>query len=136
MGHTGQLPDRVLRLIDPADRKPLGKAGLTHDEAQQKAAVRLERELHEQFTNWLKLHRLPYIHAAMCKKSTIRAGWPDFTVVYGRGVCCVEFKAPGGVVSPDQREVISGLLALGTPVLVTESAAEAIAFTKREVHLS
>lgn len=89
-----------------------------------------ERQLHKDFEAYLRLRMWPYVHSRMDKPSTIRSGFPDFSIfANGHGVC-VEFKAPGGVLSKDQRECISELRAVLTPVLVTTSLADAIHFLR------
>lgn len=130
---TSTLPDHILRLMSAEDRKPLGKAGVTREEAEEKAAVKCEKDLHDLFTNWLRLNDLHFIHSRMDRKPTIRAGWPDFTVIRGELVCCIEFKAPGGKLRPEQVKVINELLTTGTPVLITDLFSEAYGFTTRKL---
>lgn len=125
------LPQSVLRLMSKEQRAPLGKAGETYEEAQERTAVKLERELHDRFTNWLNLRRLLFIHARTDKKSTIRKGWPDFTVIYGDHVCCVEFKRPGGKLRSEQVEVIKRMLQTNTPVIVADDFKAASDFVMR-----
>jgi VRR-NUC domain-containing protein len=73
------------------------------------------------------------IHSRPDKASTIRAGWPDFTVLNAGKVACIEFKAAGGTLSPDQRECIAELEANRTPVLVTEDLGDAIRFLREKL---
>ena len=129
------LPDRILNLMSPEDRAKLGAEGVTATEALAKWQGREERKIHDTIERWLTLRQLPYIHARMDQKSTIRKGWPDFTVTNAGRVACVEVKAPGGKVSADQSEVLAELIANRTPATVAFSAADAIEFFKTHLNL-
>lgn len=131
------LPDRVLRLVDPAQRKVMGKAGVTTAEGAAKETLRLEREDHAQFLQWLRLHNLPFIHARTDRKSSIQEGWPDFSIFGKDGrVLFVELKLPGKRLDPLQRETGNLLLQNGFPFRVAYSYAEAIAFAKESLSIS
>jgi hypothetical protein len=80
---TGQIPDRVLRLMPKEERKPMGKAGVTSAEAQEKQDDRSERELQNQMENWFRLNGIPAFRQRMDKKSNMPKGTPDF-------LCCVD----------------------------------------------
>lgn len=136
------LPDHVLRLMSPADRAKLGPAGTLASEAQERWQKREERKMHDELGAFLRLKQIPHIHARMDQKSTIRAGWPDFTCMLRDRFCipqhharvvCVELKAVGGVLSQAQREVIAELERAGVPVLVATSSGEAIQFIISEL---
>lgn len=102
-----------------------------------------ERELHDQFIAWLRVHDkgpIPFIHSRMDRKSTIRSGWPDFSVFYAFNhkphcSCFVEFKMPGGAISDDQNECFNELMKAGLPVRVCYSLLEAIEFTREKLGL-
>lgn len=51
-------------------------------------------------------------------------GWPDRTFIKNGKVLWVEFKAPGGRLSPKQRVRILAIRAHGGHVLVSDSVAE------------
>jgi hypothetical protein len=53
--------------------------------------------------------------------------------MHGKLVALVEFKAPGGTLSQDQKECIAELRRDGTPVLVTEDLGEAIKFLREHL---
>lgn len=99
-----------------------------------------ERALHDQFERWLRVHEkgpIPYVHSRMDRKSTIRKGWPDFTILRGAlpynhslGSCCVEFKMPGEALTDAQVEVHIELKAASVPVKTCYSVVEAIEFTR------
>ena len=127
------LPDHVLRLMDPAERKALGKAGTTSAEAQAKHQRTAEKKIHETVARWLTLHKIPFIHSRMDKASTIRKGWPDFTILCGGRAFCLELKAQGGVLSPEQKQCLADIAATGTPCKVAYSEAEALAWLKQSI---
>lgn len=98
-----------------------------------------EKELHEWLETELIRLGISYVHARMDKESTIRKGWPDFSLFYAGadGVCrsCfVELKSKTTPVLKDQVEVIAELRALNIPVLVTGNFIEAVTFIK--LHLA
>ena len=134
MGLTGPIPNHILKLM-PKQERPAGVAGMTAAECDDKFKERLEKRLHEVFEGWCKVTQLPYVHSRMDRKSTIAQGWPDFTVLHGREVVCVEFKALDGKLRPEQIEVIAGLQNQGVPVLVSNDVAEAIAWVKGQFKL-
>lgn len=94
-----------------------------------------EKELHEWLETELIRLGISYIHARMDKESTIRKGWPDFSLFYTApdGItrsCFVELKSKTTPVLKDQVTVITELRALNIPVLVTGDFREAVAFIK------
>lgn len=123
---TGPFPERFLKCIAKEDRAPLGKAGETIEEATARASVKLEREMHDQFAAWLTLRNIPFIHALTHRKSTIKVGWPDFTLIYHGRTMCVEFKMPDGRLSQEQRNCMNHILSTKTDAWCLTSAKEAI----------
>lgn len=93
-----------------------------------------ERALHDTFEGWCRVTGHSYIHSRMDKRSTIRSGWPDYTIFCGGRAVCVEFKFGDGKLRPEQEEVIAELLAGGTPVLVTNDCGAAILWTKAQFY--
>lgn len=127
---TGPFPESFLRRIAKPDRKQLGKAGETIEEATARASVKLEREMHDQFAAWLRINGIPFIHARTDLRSTIQKGWPDFTVIWQGSAMCVEFKMPNGIISEDQRATMIGLQDTGTGVFIFTNSQEAISLVK------
>src|SRR3990167_7587217 len=99
---TPILPDSFLRRIDPKDRVPMGKAGMTADECSDKAQAVAEKQMHNELIGWLNLNQIKFIHAPMNKKSPLPPGWPDFSIFTRGGVRLIEFKTPSGKTSSDQ----------------------------------
>lgn len=124
------LPNKLLKLMKPEDRAKLGPAGLTADEAGQKWAAGEERKLHALFAADMDRRGCLVIRGRTDRKSTIRKGWPDFTILRAGKVCCIEFKAKGGVLSDDQKECLADLERNGTPATVAWDLATAIDFVK------
>lgn len=93
------------------------------------------KELHDPFRNWLELHKIPYVYPRADQKSSIRVGWPDFTVLARGRVCCVEFKWPGEKLRPEQQGVHAWLQLWECPVIVAFSFEEARAFVVKTLEL-
>lgn len=73
------LPDAILRRMSAADRKAIGKAGLTKDDCEALAQAKNERELQKLIVNWLQLQGVEVNVSRMDKRKTDRKGWPDLT---------------------------------------------------------
>ena len=93
------VPENIRRRMSAADRK---KYGLLPEEVLAENIVREEKTLHKQIFALLRRREVPYVHAAMFKKSQLPPGWPDFTFLY-RGVGLGwECKVGRGKLSPHQ----------------------------------
>lgn len=96
------LPDKILRHMSETDRKSLGKAGLTREDCEKKAALRNERDLHRIVAAYLTLKGIEVFRQRMDKRSRGPVGWPDFTFA-AKGVPVVwELKLPGQKLSDEQ----------------------------------
>jgi hypothetical protein len=124
------IPENLLKLMNPADRKQYGRAGWTTSEVQERVDLRLERKLHAEFSGFLRRHEFGLvIHTDPRKRSPIRPGWPDYSI-FGRysQTLFIEFKVGENRCTPVQEEVIAELREAGFTVLVLhnyESAVEA-----------
>jgi hypothetical protein len=97
-----------------------------------------ERDLHDWMEAEMMRLGVSYIHGRMDVKSTIRNGWPDFSLFRAGedGVvraCFVELKNRAGKTSAVQREVIAEMEGRGLPVLVTGDFREAVEFVKKHL---
>lgn len=110
------LPDKVLVCMSPADRKRLGKAGMTSDEAQAQIEARSERELQRQINNLLCLHDFIFNWSRSDKRTTCKLGWPDYTVFHGSKVLFMEIKFGKGKLSPEQTALHARLATQGFQV--------------------
>lgn len=127
------IPERMRKCMAPETRKAIGPAAMTMDDAEQKRATRVEKAMHDRFIQWLNLNGIPFVHSRMDKPSTIKMGFPDFTLLMnGRGVC-VEFKAPGGKLKEEQADCLAKLHLAGVPVRVFEDVGAAIHFAKENL---
>lgn len=76
-----EIPDSMLRCMGKKHR-PKGNAGMTQAEAGAKQNARLEKEVHVQIENWLRINGIVAIHSRMDKKATVQRGLPDFVFVW------------------------------------------------------
>ncbi len=98
------IPNNILEKMSATDRKSLGRvAGMTADEAITKANHVAEVKTHREIENWLRMRSILFIHSRTDRKSTIAAGWPDFTAMYDGRVACVEIKTLCGKLSEGYR---------------------------------
>lgn len=102
------LPEKILRAMDPADRKAMGRAGLTRAECQAVADRRAETALQKDMRNELAQRNLFFVSSRMDKRTTLPKGMPDFFIFPpgGRSLA-VEAKVHGGDLSPEQRDVFT-----------------------------
>lgn len=105
---TKILPDKFLRKLPPAERKKLGKAGLTMEEVQVKADTRAEKVLQNEMEGILRQRNLFFSRSRMDRATTLRKGMPDFFIVLPGGrALLVEAKVEGGNLREDQQKVFS-----------------------------
>lgn len=118
------LNERILRLMSPADRAKLGKAGITAAEAAEKCALKDESELQSLIRQYLRLNGVEFINPDMRKKSQLPAGWPDFTFCY-RGVPVgAECKIEGEKPRQEQSERLEKMQRNGWVTMVVYSVAD------------
>lgn len=128
---------RQVDLMDPKDRAQLpAKIRLTSSERRTKNERESERQMHTEFSGYLRLRNrlFQFIHADPTKRSRIEPGWPDYTVIckiiaIGRPrpvACLIEFKAAGGRLSEAQIKKFGELEAAGIPVYVCTTVGDAI----------
>jgi hypothetical protein len=125
------LPENLLKCISPADRKQLGKGGLTAQECQDRFASRTERAEAKLFAQWLTGRELLFIQARADRKSTIRVGWPDFTILGDGRTLLLEMKCPHVQPTKEQIRCVNALRSAGFCCEICRSAASAIETTKR-----
>jgi hypothetical protein len=125
------LPDHILNKMSEEDRKALGKAGVTATEAQAKESLRLEREDHRQFSQWLNSREIYYLWSRTDKAVTIQVGHPDFTLFHRGLTLFVEFKLIGKKLSLEQDKTREHLTREHFDYFLVYSAEEAIKGCKR-----
>lgn len=133
MSHiTGPLPENLLRCMSPEARKPMGKAGMTSDEATKKQEDQAEKDLHKQVVDYLEQHRgIKVGHARMDRKSTYTVGWPDLSFSVNGKACAIELKVGKNDLSTEQYLCISDMQKNGCNVAVARSLEEVKAFLER-----
>ena len=132
------IEENILKIMDPADRAKLPKSvRLTAAERQSAGEFRLEKEMHNGFSSWLNLRKqfFSFVHANPAQRSTIRKGWPDFTILHqGRGLL-VEFKVPPNSLTKEQKDVFHELSIAGNQIFVCTTLADAIHLTIEHFNL-
>jgi len=126
------LPDRVLVRISCEQRNTLGKAGVTMAEANEKAAVKSEKQLQKLCRAYLMQHHIPVNVPAFGRKSTTTPGWPDFTFPLppsGR-LCAIEFKVGANHTTPEQARCIDDLQRCGAVAVVVRTFEEFLRVVK------
>ena len=126
------IPENILTRMDPGDRAKLPKeVRSTAAERQTVAVSRLEREMHNGFSSWLNLRKqfFGFVHTNPVRKSTIKKGFPDFTVLHHGRVLLIEFKVPPNGLTPDQKDVFHELSVSGNQIYVCTTLEDAIHLT-------
>lgn len=127
------VAENILQCMSPEHRAALGPAGRTAAEAGARWAAGQERALQELFVADMQRRGVMVLVSTYGRKTTIRKGWPDCTLLY-RGRCvCVEFKVTGGRVSDDQAECHAELARAGVPVLVAWELGAAIGWVRERL---
>ena len=102
------LPDHVVRLMSPEDRKELGIQ--TTDEMTKKIEAKNERQLQGQIVQYLRLRGIEVLWHRTDKKSAATVGWPDIVfavMVNGFATPCgYEVKFGAGTLSREQSDVL------------------------------
>lgn len=120
------LPDAFLSKMDKADRKALGKAGVTNAEAEAKQAFRREKELQQRCVALLRLRNIVCNVSRTDRRKTDKVGWPDLTFAFPRtkqhGIpCAFECKLAGCHPTPEQVRVMQQMMDNGWVVRVITS---------------
>jgi hypothetical protein len=132
------VPDHILKLMSETDRRSYAKsvgqstAGMTAAEATAVVDSKHEAWMQRQFASFCTLKGYEYLWHRMDRRTGATPGWPDFLVVVGGRICCIEFKTTKGRLSDDQERVQLALKKAGLPTLVTRSLSLAIEFIKAQ----
>jgi hypothetical protein len=118
------IPENLLRCVNPADRKKLGPAGQTAEEAMASFTAKSEKDLQKQICNLLSLRGIVYINPPMHKRSILPPGWPDFTFALAGVPVAIEAKIGKEQPSDEQREMHALLTRDGWKVRVVRSLEE------------
>jgi hypothetical protein len=129
MGIRIQFSPHLIKLMDPADQafyQPGVHPPYEEDHHPPPKTDKLEREEQRQFANYCLLHGYSMIWHSTHKRSTGTVGAPDFSIWVNRKSLCIEFKRPGGKLSPDQEAWRRTHEGQGCVYYVVYSALEAI----------
>lgn len=124
------LPSHFLEKMDPAERRKLGKAGMTAEEATEKQIAKSERDLQNQIASWLSLNNIWFTRSAMNKRTTNTVGTPDFLLAVNGRAIGLEVKFGAGKLRPEQENAITAMSKNGWCVAVVRSLPEVIEFIK------
>jgi hypothetical protein len=124
-----QFNDRQKSLIDARDRKRFKGRGMTAAEIRDKNCTTLERKIHDQFSGFCKRNGFIVWHSNPTRKSSIRAGLPDFLLWKYDLALGIEFKVPPNDLSPVQVEVFAEITLAGCRVVVCTETAEGAAYS-------
>lgn len=122
------LPEHFLEKLFPEERRKTL-------ELRSRNERRREKKMHAKFEDWLRLRQITWVDSRMDRPSTIQEGHPDYTILYDNRNLMVEFKVPGGKLSPAQEERIAALRRCGNKVVVCYSWEEGIMATKQHFDL-
>jgi len=124
---------RQIDLMDPKDRAQFPKQiRLTSSERAAQQEETRESKKHDDFIAFLHRHKrvFGFVHANPSKRSRIRPGWPDFTVIckvaLKNAACLIEFKNPSGRLSRDQVNCFNELSSAGIDVFICTTHKDAI----------
>ena len=108
------------------------------DECEDRYAKRSETKERKQFEQWLEWHpEIVVCSARTDKRTTIKKGWPDFSLFCAPGLTLfLDFKSTGKTLDEDQQKVRDQLVAAGHTFLVPYSAGEAIREVKEFFRIS
>lgn len=102
---------------------------------REKWAAGEEKDFQREIARYCDLNSIYCLAPAFGKKTRLKRGHPDMTLMRNGLVCCVETKTEGATTTPDQDTCISELKVKGIPVLVACSLEEAIAFIRLHLHI-
>lgn len=103
--HPSFLPPKILSKISVEERRPFGKATMTHEEITASNDYKYERQLHNNIIAYFERNRIPYLHQPMHKKTHGVPGWPDFTFVFDGQTRHIECKSLTGELSDSQEQL-------------------------------
>ena len=96
------LGDGFLKSLPEAERKRLGRAGITAEEAMRTYKRGKEKDLQKDVIKYCDLHQIYWENDRMDKKTSGKVGRPDFRICYKGCWVGAECKAEGGLLSSAQ----------------------------------
>lgn len=126
------VTEGLLRCMNTADRRKLGKVGMLPEEAQAAFVARSEKEVQEAICKLLTLRDIAFYRARMDKRTGGTIGWPDFTLALNGQAIALEVKHEKGTTSPEQVACIAKMRRNGWDVYVVRSLDEVRAILDRK----
>ena len=120
------LGEGFLRAMPVAERKRLGRAGITQAEAQTKFRAGQEKELQRQVWNHLNRNQIYFEDDRMDKKTSGRKGRADFRCCVGGLWLSLECKTEAGTLTKEQTSEADRLRNSGGRFAVVCSLQDAI----------
>lgn len=118
---------RTSRAINP-------KAAQAKDEtAREKWAAGKEQDFQREIMRYCDLHSIYVLAPAFGKKTRVKSGHPDLTLLRGGRGICIETKTEGNDLTPEQERCITELRIKGVPVLVAYDLQTAIEFIREHL---
>ncbi len=124
------LPDNILSKLSPQDRAEISKAaghpsaGMTANEAREKAMQRSEKEAQHEISQFLRISGIEFICPPMNRKSALPEGWVDFTFARKGTPIGLEIKVWGQKPRPEQNARHEAMRRNGWRVWVVSGAAD------------
>ena len=121
------VTEGFLQSLPPAERKRLGRAGITQAEAEATFQAGEERKLQGLISNWLHLHNIYFVRPRMDRKSTTPLGTPDFIICAPPGAFLgAEVKCTRGTLSAEQAKAGALIRASGGRFIVARCLQDVI----------
>lgn len=124
------LPEHILNKMSPQDREAISlaaghpNAGLTANEARDKARQRSEKEAQREISQFLRISGIEFVNPPMNKKSVLPEGWPDYTLARQGTPIALEVKVWGQKPKPEQNARHDAMRRNGWHVYVVSGAAD------------
>lgn len=112
------LGDDVLTKLDPAEKKRLGKAGVTTEERTAKRDKRRENELRGDVIGFCERNGIIADTSDPHRKSRLPTGRPDLLLTKDSRCLYLELKTNYNKLSPEQEAYIAKLVQAGNGVFV------------------
>jgi hypothetical protein len=118
------IPDRLVRMLPPEERKRLGRHCMTQEERQEKIDAKSEKVFQDQIASLLRHREIFFGQQRMDRRSNIVIGYPDFWFCY-RGVpIALEAKVGSNQQTPEQIEAQRKMTENGWNYYVVRSLTE------------
>ena len=118
------IPENYLRLMNPADRAPMGKAGRTMPEIEAANVAKSEKKLQSLIAEYLRMRGIYYNQQPFGRRSLAPSGWPDFVLPWHGEFIALEVKVGTNRQSAEQIDAELRIKATGGKYYVVRSLDE------------